>query len=131
MTACPANPPGETPAEQLRLLQSVDYKSIAARLDAMHSLGVDALIVPMPAMPGPQAPGPDLDDFDELVHQAAQRGIRVLVTFPASSVTADLAPTARFWLSRGVAGLHLVTPPAASPQDSSPWFRPCARSPTA
>ena len=95
-----------------------DYKSIAARLDALHSLGVDALIVPMPAMPGPQAPSPDLDDFDELVHQAAQRGIRVLVTFPASGVTADLAPTARFWLSRGVAGLHLVTPPSASPQDS-------------
>jgi len=95
-----------------------DYKSIAAQLDAMHSLGVDALLVPMPAMPDPQAPGPALDDFDELIHQAAQRGIRVLVTFTAPSVTADLAPTARFWLSRGVAGFHLITPPTVSPQDT-------------
>jgi alpha-glucosidase len=95
-----------------------DYKSIAARLDALHSLGVDALLVPMPELPGPQAPGPALDDFDELIHQAALRGIRVLLTFTAASVTADLAPTARFWLSRGVAGFHLVTPPSASPQDS-------------
>ena len=118
ITASPANPPGGSPAEQLRLQQSADYKSIAAQLDALHSLGVDALLVPMPAMPAPQAPGPALDDFDELIHQAALRGIRVLVTFPASSVTADLAPTARFWLSRGVAGFHLITPPSASPQDS-------------
>jgi alpha-glucosidase len=95
-----------------------DYKSIAARIDALHSLGVDALLVPMPAMPSTQAPGPALDDFDELIHQSALRGIRVLITFPAPSVTAGLAPTARFWLSRGVAGFHLVTPPSVSPQDS-------------
>jgi alpha-glucosidase len=95
-----------------------EYKSIAAQLDALHSLGIDALIVPMPSLPGSLAPTPALDDFDELIHQASQRGIRVLVTFPAPSVTADLAPTARFWLSRGIAGFHLVTPPSTSPQDS-------------
>jgi len=95
-----------------------DYKSIATRLDALHSLGVDALLVPMPAMPASPAPDPSLDDFDELIHQAAQRGMRVLVTFIAPSATADLAPTARFWLTRGVAGFHLITPPNVTPQDS-------------
>jgi len=95
-----------------------DYKSIAGQLDALHTLGVDALIVPMPAIPAPQTPDPALDDFDQLIHQASQRGIRVLVTFPAPSAIADLAPTARFWLSRGVAGFHLVTSPSASPQDT-------------
>ncbi|HUD23297.1 MAG TPA: hypothetical protein VMQ60_10690 [Acidobacteriaceae bacterium] len=117
VSSSPASPPGGSPAEQLRLQQSADYKSIAARLDALHTLGVDALLVPTPALPGLPAPDPALDDFDELIHQASQRGIRVLVTLPGPSATADLAPTARFWLSRGVAGFHLVTPPSAGPQD--------------
>jgi alpha-glucosidase len=95
-----------------------DYRSIDARLDALHTLGVDALLVPMPALPNSFAPDPALDDFDELVHQASRRGIRLLVTLPAPSASADLASSARFWLSRGVAGFHLVTPPGASPQDS-------------
>jgi alpha-glucosidase len=100
------------------LQQKVDFKAIASRLDVLHSLGVDALLVPMPTLPNSLAPDPALDDFDELIHQASRRGVRVLVTLSASSATADLAPSARFWLSRGVAGFHLVTPPAASPQDS-------------
>jgi hypothetical protein len=118
VAATPANPPGGSPAEQLRLQQSADYKSIAARLDALHSLGVDALIVPTPPLPDSVAPAPTLDDFDELIHQASRRGIRVLVTLSAPSASADLAPTARFWLSRGVAGFRLVTPPSTSQQDS-------------
>jgi len=95
-----------------------DYKSIAAQLDALHLLGADALIVPMPTMPTSPAPDPALDDFDELIHQAALRGMRVLLTFTAPSVNTDLAPTARFWLSRGVAGFRLRTPPYATPQDA-------------
>ena len=118
VSASPANPPGGSPAEQLRLQQSADYKSIAARLDALHSLGVDALIVPAPPLPASLAPAPALDDFDDLIHQASRRGIRVLVTLSAPSASADLAPTARFWLSRGIAGFRLVTPPETSPQDS-------------
>ena len=118
VSATPANPPGGSPAEQLRLQQSADFKSIAARLDALHSLGVNALIVLAPALPASLAPAPALDDFDELIHQASRRGIRVLVTLSAPSASADLAPTARFWLSRGVAGFRLVTPPSTSPQDS-------------
>jgi alpha-glucosidase len=118
VSSSPANPPGNSPAEQLQLQQSADLKSIAARLDALHSLNVDALIVPMPVLPGSPAPGSALDDFDELVHQASRRGIRLLVDFPASTLTPDLPSVARFWLSRGVAGFHLVTPPSTSPQDS-------------
>jgi len=118
VSASPANPPGRSPAEQLRLQQSADYKSIAARLDALHSLGVDALIVPAPPLPASLAPAPALDDFDDLIHQASRRGIRVLVTLSAPSASADLSSTARFWLSRGIAGFRLVTPPETSPQDS-------------
>jgi alpha-glucosidase len=118
VSSSPANPPGGSPAEQLQLQQSADFKSIAARLDALHTLGVDALVVPMPPLPTSLASGPSLDDFDELIHQASRRGIRVLVTLPAPSIPSDLVPTARFWLSRGVAGFRLVTPPSASPQDS-------------
>jgi len=95
---------------------STGYKSIAARLDALHSLGVDALIVPMPALPSSSASA--LDDFDEFVHQASRCGIRVLVDFPVSSLTPDLSSVARFWLSRGVAGFNLVTPSSTSPRDS-------------
>jgi alpha-glucosidase len=118
VAATPANPPGRSPAEQLRLQQSADYKSIAARLDALHSLGVDALIVPAPPLPASLAPAPALDDFDELIHQASRRGIRVLLTLSAPSASADLSSTARFWLSRGIAGFRLVAPPSTSPQDS-------------
>jgi alpha-glucosidase len=118
VSASPANPPGGNPAEQLRLMQSVDYKSIATRLDALHTLGIDALLLPMPGLPGSPEPTPALDDFDGLIHQASQRGIRVLLTFPAPSPSADLAPTARFWLNHGVAGFRLVTHPSASPQDT-------------
>jgi len=118
VSASPANPPGSSPAEQLHLQQSADLSSITTCLDALHSLGVDALIVPMPALPSSLAPTRALDDFDELVHQASRRGIRLLADFPASTVTPDLPSVARFWLSRGVAGFHLVTPPDTSPRDT-------------
>jgi alpha-glucosidase len=114
--ADPTDPTDPTPSAPLQ--QSADYKSIAARLDALHSLGVDALVVPTPPLPASLAPAPALDDFDDLIHQASRRGIRVLVTLSAPSASADLSATARFWLSRGVAGFRLVTPPETSPQDS-------------
>ena len=110
------SPAGETSAAPLHPV--ANYNSIAARLDTLHSLGVDALLIPTPALPSSPAPDPALDDFDELVHQASLRGMRVLAAFPASSANADLASSARFWLSRGVAGFQLITPPGTSPQDS-------------
>ena len=72
----------------------------------------------MPPLPASLDPATALDDFDELIHQASRRGIRVLVTLSAPSAAADLSATARFWLSRGIAGFRLVTPPSSSPQDA-------------
>jgi alpha-glucosidase len=99
--------------------QGADYKAITARLDALHSLGVDALILPMPRISASPTPDPSLDDFDELTDQASRRGIRVLLHFSLPKDTADLPALARFWLSRGVAGFHLVIPPETSPQFST------------
>lgn len=96
--------------------QKLDFKGISSRLDALQSLGVNALLIPMPKMPSSLAPDPALDDFDQLMHQASQHGIRVLLSIPASQISNDLPDVARFWLSRGVAGFHLATPPGASPQ---------------
>ena len=60
----------------------------------------------------------DLGDFDELIRQASRHSMRVLLTFTASGDTGILPATAQFWLSRGVAGFELVTPPETSPRDS-------------
>jgi len=113
---------------------AVDYKALAARLDAMQSIGIDALIVPAPALPAalpalPAASAPiavsadaaiaaqsTLDTFDNFTRQATARGIRVVLALPASRADADLAARARFWLTRGVSGFRLVTPPDSSPQ---------------
>jgi alpha-glucosidase len=109
---------------------SADLKAITAKLDALRSLGVDALILPplplpaLPAQPAAQrapAATPDaaaLDDFDELIHQAARRNIRVLLTLYATAAYADLSVPAHFWLSRGVSGFRLTTAPPVSTQDT-------------
>jgi len=145
----PASPAGESRAAN----SEPDFKAVAAKLDALRALGVDALLLPAPRLPvqmQPQAQsgtgsapaaaaasdpaGLDtLDDFDELIHQASRAGIRVLLTIPAPSATVDrsgpelsvpelfapeLFATARFWLSRGVAGFYVVTPQGGSSQDS-------------
>jgi len=96
--------------------QNIDFKNLSDRIDSLHVLGIDALLLPMPPMPDTSNPDANLDDFDELLHQASLRNIRVLITFPSSNVTADLPSIARFWLSRGVAGFRLVIPPGTSPQ---------------
>ncbi|MDR3745167.1 MAG: hypothetical protein P4K80_03430 [Acidobacteriaceae bacterium] len=117
---------GPTPSETNQataFTPETDFKALTLRLDALRALGVDALLLPAPRLPAlglsdSANPNPALDDLDDLIHQASRRDIRVLVTFPASSVTADLSAAARFWISRGVAGFHLVTPPETSPQDA-------------
>jgi alpha-glucosidase len=91
-----------------------DFKAIAARLDALQSLGADALILPMPA---PPAPGAEDDGFDQLVSQTSRRSIHILLEIPASS-GGDLTAAARYWLGRGVSGFRVVTPPQMNPQDA-------------
>lgn len=97
-----------------------DFKAISARLDSLHSLGVDALLLPAPALPPPGTNGsmPNLDDLDDLLRQASGHDMRVLLTLQPSSGTQDLSGIARFWLSRGVAGLHIATSPETSPEDT-------------
>ena len=98
-----------------------DFKAIAAQLDSLRSLGVDALILPAPALPPPGSNGimPNLDDLDALLRQASSHGIRVILTIRASGPPANLAGVARFWLTRGVAGLHVATPAETSPEDTA------------
>jgi hypothetical protein len=109
----------------------VDFKYIAARLDALRSLGVDAVLLPALSVPtqaeakiepaaANAAPAPDvsLDDFDELIHQASDRSMHILVTLPATGANSDLTGAARFWLNRGAAGFHVVAPPGTSPQET-------------
>ncbi len=100
--------------------QSPDYQQIAARLAALRSLSVDALLLPAPALPAPGSNDvmPDLDDLDTLIRRASERDMRILFTLPAPRDAANLTAIARFWLSRGIAGFYLQTPPEASPQDA-------------
>jgi glycosidase len=90
-------------------------KTIAVKLDALQSLGVDALILPMPDKQTSQAA---MDNFDELVRQASPRGVHILLRFPVFGSSADLTATARLWLSRGVSGFYVPTPAQAIPTDS-------------
>jgi hypothetical protein len=98
----------------------VDSKALAARLDALRSLHVDALIIPAPELPPPdsRAAMPNLDGFDDLLRQASAHGIRVLLSLPAPAPSTDLSGLARFWLNRGVAGLHVVSPAGAGSQEA-------------
>jgi alpha-glucosidase len=100
--------------------ESFDHRALATRLDALRSLHVDALIVPAPELPPPgsNGPMPNLDDFDDLLRQSSAHGIRVLLTLHAPTASADLSGLARFWLNRGVAGLHIVSPPGATPEQT-------------
>jgi alpha-glucosidase len=75
-------------------------------LDALQSLGVDALL-----LPAQDAADANSDAFDELIRQASARNLRVLLTLQASNANANLVATARLWLSRGVSGFRIVTPP--------------------
>ena len=103
-----------------QLPSTVDLAVITANLGVAKTLGVDALILPMPAS---QLPDATLDSFDELVRQASTRGIHILLTISATSATSDLSATARFWLSRGVSGFRIVTPPKTNAQDSQAIVR--------
>jgi alpha-glucosidase len=88
-------------------------QGIAQRLDYIHSLGVDALLLttlqPDPAHA--QSLDPvygTLDDLDDLIHEASRRNIRVLLDLDPKIPAADLPNVARFWLNRGIAGFHII-----------------------
>ena len=91
-----------------------DLNGITSRLDYLAGLGVDAIVLsPMPVQTGgtpfDKAYGTD-EDFGRLIEEATRRRMRVLVDLPLSSerTTSETVGAARFWLTRGVAGLRLA-----------------------
>jgi hypothetical protein len=91
-------------------------KAVAARMDSMQALGVDALLLRGLQNSSTTATGPvtidpaagTMDDFDEVLLQASRHNLRVLIELTPKSSTEDLTAVARFWLSRGIAGFRLV-----------------------
>jgi hypothetical protein len=86
---------------------------IIQRLDYVHSLGVDGLLLTslQPDAAHPQSIDPSfgtLDDLDELIHEASRRNIRILLDLDPHIPAADLPNVARFWLNRGIAGFHVI-----------------------
>jgi hypothetical protein len=107
---------------------------LAERLPYLQSLGVDAIILspsPLAATGASQPIAPAFgtaEDFDHLEAEAGRRKIRIVVDLPLKS-NASLADTdsvARFWLSRGVAGLRLVRT-AETPADPTNYLRDLRR----
>jgi hypothetical protein len=108
-----------------------DLKGIVRRFGYLQSLGVDALVLsPFQLRPdfGLSSSGAPFDarygseaDFDQLVSEATQRRIRILVDLPlsASHSPQEILGTARFWLTRGIAGLRLTAEMHAPPMNSA------------
>ena len=95
-----------------------DLTGIRSRLPYLEQLGVDALVLsPLPldppgtAQPFDPAYGSP-EDFDQLEREANAHHMRMLVDLPLDLPHDQLIATARFWLSRGVAGLRLTGPAA-------------------
>ena len=93
-----------------------DLKGVTQHLDYIHSLGVDAVVLqPLAATGAASQAAPidaslgTLDDLDDLTRQASRLKIRILIELP----TPDAA-LARFWLTRGIAGLYIPGDTAAS-----------------
>ncbi|GAC1414401.1 MAG: hypothetical protein NVSMB62_00240 [Acidobacteriaceae bacterium] len=100
-----------------------DYKYLSSRINALRSIGFDALLLPAPEIPGqgsgtaaPQSASnqSEIDQLDDLIRLASSRGVRVLLTLHPASASEDLSGNARFWLSRGIAGFHVITPQGAN-----------------
>jgi glycosidase len=101
------NPPtGKDPATS-------GLHGIAQRLDYIHSLGADAILLTTIQPDATHAQSIDpaygtLDDLDDLIHEASRRNIRILLDLDPHVPTADLPNVARFWLNRGIAGFHVI-----------------------
>jgi hypothetical protein len=98
-------------------------KAVAARMDAMQALGVDAILLRglqtgVTTVAINPAAG-TMDDFDEVLVQASRHSLRVLVELTPKTATEDVTAIARFWLSRGVSGFRLVAAGDSSTRDSS------------
>ena len=92
-----------------------DLKGITQRLDYIHSLSVDAILLkPLSSTASGQPTAIDLglgtlDDLDDLTLQASRLKIRILLELPSADPGA-----ARFWLTRGIAGFYIPNSSAAN-----------------
>jgi hypothetical protein len=87
-------------------------KGVAARMDAMQTLGVDAVLLrglQSGAEAGIDPAAGTAADFDEVLVQASRHNLRVLVELSPKTPSEDVSGVARYWLSRGVAGFRLVS----------------------
>lgn len=103
-----------------------DLHGITQRLDYLQGLSVDAIVLSpfqLQADFGRNNKGSAFDpkygaeeDLDHLIQEASRRKIRIFVDLPLSPsrTTPELVNVARFWLSRGIAGLRLTSDAHAS-----------------
>ena len=101
-----------------------DLPGIVMRLDYLQGLGVDAIVL-SPLQSGAASGRAEAsqpfdpvygrpEDLDQLVSEATRRKIRIFVDLPVGGTrtAAEIVNVARFWLSRGIAGLRLTLEPA-------------------
>jgi hypothetical protein len=107
----------------------IDFSDYAKRVNALRTLGADAILLPAPPIPqnsadaaaGQAAAGKDqIDDLDTLIREGSSRGLRVLLTLTPALPGQDLTGAARFFLSRGAAGLYIATPPGQTAAEMQP-----------
>jgi glycosidase len=87
---------------------------VAAHLDYIHLLGVDAVLLSSLGGDAKAAIDPaagTMDDLDEIIRRASEYNIRVLVELDAHA--SDLQARARLWLAHGVAGFRVPGATAA------------------
>ncbi len=86
---------------------------VTQRIDYIHSLGTDALLLTPIQLDPTHAQAIDpalgtLDDLDDLIREASSRHIRILLDLDPAISNTDLPNVARFWLNRGIAGFHVT-----------------------
>jgi hypothetical protein len=90
--------------------QAGGLKGVAARMDGLRALGVDAVLLEgMSGGDGAEidAAAGTMDDFDAVLVQGSRDNLRVLVELSPKTASEDVSGIARFWLSRGVGGFRL------------------------
>jgi glycosidase len=93
-------------------------RGLAERLDYVHLLSVDAVLLSSLGGDAKNAVDPSLGtmgDVDEIIRRASQFNIRVLVELDAHAT--DLQSRARLWLAHGVAGFRVPGATAAQIAD--------------
>lgn len=102
------NPALFSPATDTSVLHN-----LAQRLDYIHSLGSDAILLTPIQTDAAHAQTLNpalgtLDDLDDLIRECSRRNMRVLLDLDPAIPAEDLTNIARFWLNRGIAGFHVI-----------------------